>query len=127
MGFNDVETTRATLEEAGYVCTTEIATVVFLAAAAPAEAQREFDTRFRVLLDAVREAVVFVNLGTGRIADANKAASEFLGVPVQELRGLVFAQEFEAGKRGELISNLTSTAIADIALSSRSSKPKRAI
>lgn len=33
MGFNDVETTRATLEEAGYVCTTEIATVVFLAAA----------------------------------------------------------------------------------------------
>ena len=33
MGFNDVETTRTTLEEAGYVCTTEIATVVFLAAA----------------------------------------------------------------------------------------------
>jgi len=33
MGFNDVETTRSTLEEAGYVCTTEIATVVFLAAA----------------------------------------------------------------------------------------------
>ena len=33
MRFNDVETTRATLEEVGYVCTTEIATVVFLAAA----------------------------------------------------------------------------------------------
>jgi len=33
MGFMDVETTRATLEDAGYVCTTEIATVVFLAAA----------------------------------------------------------------------------------------------
>jgi MoxR-like ATPase len=34
MGFTSVETTRAALEDAGYVCTTEIATVVFLAAAA---------------------------------------------------------------------------------------------
>jgi MoxR-like ATPase len=34
MRFVDVEKTRATLEDAGYVCTTEIATVVFLAAAA---------------------------------------------------------------------------------------------
>ena len=34
MVFRDVERTRAALEGAGYVCTTEIATVVFLAAAA---------------------------------------------------------------------------------------------
>ena len=34
MPFTDVETTRKTLEDAGYVCTTEIATVVFLAASA---------------------------------------------------------------------------------------------
>ena len=34
MSFSDVDKTRAALEEAGYVCTTEIATVVFLAAAA---------------------------------------------------------------------------------------------
>jgi len=34
MRFVDVENTRAILEDAGYVCTTEIATVVFLAAAA---------------------------------------------------------------------------------------------
>jgi MoxR-like ATPase len=34
MGFKSVEDTLKTLEEAGYVCTTEIATVVFLAAAA---------------------------------------------------------------------------------------------
>jgi MoxR-like ATPase len=34
MRFVNVEETRATLEDAGYVCTTEIATVVFLAAAA---------------------------------------------------------------------------------------------
>ena len=34
MGFTDVEKTRAALEKAGYVCTAEIATVVFLAAAA---------------------------------------------------------------------------------------------
>ena len=34
MPFKDVEDTRRTLENAGYVCTTEIATVVFLAASA---------------------------------------------------------------------------------------------
>jgi MoxR-like ATPase len=34
MGFDDVSTTRSALETAGYVCTTEIATVVFLAACA---------------------------------------------------------------------------------------------
>ena len=34
MSFNDVEHARKTLEGAGYVCTTEIATVVFLAASA---------------------------------------------------------------------------------------------
>ena len=34
MSFKDVESTRTALEKAGYVCTTEIATVVFLASAA---------------------------------------------------------------------------------------------
>jgi MoxR-like ATPase len=34
MRFTDVENTRTILEDAGYVCTTEIATVVFLAASA---------------------------------------------------------------------------------------------
>ncbi|MEO0358603.1 MAG: transcriptional regulator PpsR, partial [Pseudomonadota bacterium] len=33
------------------------------------EAQRDFDTRYKVLMDASRDAVLFVNLSNGRITD----------------------------------------------------------
>jgi transcriptional regulator PpsR len=77
------------------------------------ESQREYDTRFRVLMEATRDAVVFVALGTGRIIEVNSAAATLLGATVEELKGLAFAQEFEARRRGEFMSNLTSSAIAE--------------
>jgi transcriptional regulator PpsR len=77
------------------------------------ESQREYDTRFRVLMEATRDAVVFVSLGTGRIIEANSAAATLLGATPEELKGLAFAQEFEARRRGEFLSNLTSSAIAE--------------
>ncbi len=77
------------------------------------EAQREYDTRFRVLMEATRDAVVFVALGTGRIIEVNSAAATLLGATVEELKGLAFAQEFEARRRGEFMSNLTASAIAE--------------
>ncbi len=79
------------------------------------EAQRENDTRFRVLMEATRDAVVFVALGNGRIVEANSAAATLLGATADELKGIVFAQEFEAKRRGEFMSNLTSSAIAESA------------
>ena len=77
------------------------------------ESQREFDTRFRVLMEATRDAVVFVALGTGRVVEANSAAATLLGVSAEDLTGQVFAQEFESKRRGELMSSLTATAIAE--------------
>jgi transcriptional regulator PpsR len=77
------------------------------------ESQREFDTRFRVLMEATRDAVVFVAIGTGRVIEANTAAATLLGATADELRGQPFAQEFEAKRRGELMSNLTASAIAE--------------
>jgi transcriptional regulator PpsR len=77
------------------------------------EAQREYDTRFRVLMEATRDAVVFVALGTGRIVEVNSTAAALLGAAPEELKGLAFAQEFEAKRRGEFMSNLTSSAIAE--------------
>jgi transcriptional regulator PpsR len=77
------------------------------------ESQREYDTRFRVLMEATRDAVVFVALGTGRIIEANSAAASLLGATVEELKGIAFAQEFESRRRGEFMSNLTSSAIAE--------------
>lgn len=79
------------------------------------ESQREYDTRFRVLMEATRDAVVFVSLGNGRIVEANSAAATLLGSSAEELKSLVFAQEFDAKRRGEFISNLTSSAIAETA------------
>jgi transcriptional regulator PpsR len=92
------------------------------------ESQREYDTRFRVLMEATRDAVVFVALGTGRIIEANSAAAALLGATAEELKGLAFAQEFEAKRRGEFMSNLTASAIAEttapVELQSRRSRKR---
>ncbi len=80
------------------------------------EAQREFDTRFRVLLESSREAVVFVSVQTGRITDANNVAAAILGRSRDDLVGLPFAPEFEMRKRGDLLDALTAQAIADRAV-----------
>ena len=77
------------------------------------ESQREYDTRFRVLMEATRDAVVFVALGSGRVLEANAAAAALMGLSADELKGAVFAQEFESKRRGELMSTLTATAIAE--------------
>ncbi len=77
------------------------------------ETQREYDTQFRVLMEATRDAVVFVSLGNGRIQEINSAAAALLGSAPDDLKGAVFAQEFEAKRRAEFISSLTASAIAE--------------
>jgi len=77
------------------------------------ESQREFDTRFRVLMEATRDAVVFVSLGNGRIQEINSAAATLLGATSEELKGAIFAQEFDTKRRGEFMSALTASAIAE--------------
>jgi transcriptional regulator PpsR len=79
------------------------------------ESQRDYDTRFRVLMEASRDAVVFVALGTGRVVEANAAAAALIGLAADELKGAVLAQEFETKRRGEFISALTASAIAETA------------
>ncbi|MBV0914199.1 transcriptional regulator PpsR [Anianabacter salinae] len=92
------------------------------------EAKREFDTRYRVLMEATRDAMVFVNIASGRIADLNAAAALQIGGSRDDLLGAAFAQEFEGRKRGEFLENLTSAAIADsdqpIDLTARRSRKK---
>lgn len=77
------------------------------------EAQREFDTRYRVLMEATLDAIVFVNMGTGRIVDLNAPAAAILGGTRDELIGSAFAQEFEGRRRGEFMESLTSNAMID--------------
>lgn len=77
------------------------------------EVQREFDTRYRVLMETSREALVFVAVATGRVVDANSAAAQILGTAQGSLPGTAFAGEFEGKRRGELLEMLTNAAISD--------------
>ena len=76
------------------------------------ETQREMDTRYRVLMEATRDAVVLLSMNNGRIADLNAAAA-MLGGTRQDLMGAAIAQEFEGRRRGEFLENLSNIASAD--------------
>ncbi len=77
------------------------------------EAQREIDTRYRVLMEMTRDAILLVSMATGRIADLNNAAATLLGGPRAELLGAAVAQEFVGRRRGELLEAMSSLATAD--------------
>lgn len=79
------------------------------------ESQREMDTRYRVLMEATRDAVVLVAMNNGRIADLNAAAATMLGGSRQDLVGAAIAQEFEGRRRGEFLESLSNIAAADAA------------
>lgn len=77
------------------------------------ESQREMDTRYRVLMEATRDAVVLVAMSNGRISDLNAAAALMLGGTRQDLIGAAIAQEFEGRRRGEFLESLSNIASAD--------------
>jgi len=77
------------------------------------EANRENDTRFRMLMEAMREPVVFLSVATGRVLQANAAAAALLGASPSELSGSDFSAEFEGRKREGLIDALVSAAVAE--------------
>ena len=77
------------------------------------ELQREFDTRFRVLMEITREAFVFVSVQTGRITEANASAARILGKPREDLTAALFSPEFDTRKRGDLIDLLSTQSIID--------------
>lgn len=92
------------------------------------EDQRRTETRFRVLMEQGRDAVLFVNVTSGRVTDANSSAAALIGVPVEDLVGSAIAQEFDSQRRGEFLAELTAAAADDqvvpIEISARRSKRK---
>ena len=77
------------------------------------EAQREYDTRFRVLMEATTEAFVFVSHSSGRIVEISAAAAALFGGNVADMRGGSFAQEFDSRRRSELMANLVAQSMSD--------------
>jgi transcriptional regulator PpsR len=79
------------------------------------EAQRELDTRYRVLMEMTRDPVMLVSISTGRIADLNPAAALLLGGTRGDLVGAAVAQEFDGRRRGEFIEALAAVAATEAA------------
>ncbi|WP_342069450.1 transcriptional regulator PpsR [Yoonia algicola] len=78
------------------------------------ETQREYDTRFRVLMESTSEAIVFVSVATGEITEANTAAVTLLDRPIESLIGNQLAGCFEGRKRGDMVDALASQAISGV-------------
>lgn len=77
------------------------------------EAQRELETRYRVLMEENSFPLLIVSETTGRIVDLNSSAARLLGAPRNDLLNAPVAQEFDGRRRGELIESLARNATGD--------------
>lgn len=70
------------------------------------EAQRELETRYRVLMEENSFPLLIISETTGRIVDLNSSASRLLGAARNDLLNAPIAQEFDGRRRGELLESL---------------------
>jgi transcriptional regulator PpsR len=70
------------------------------------ETHRDYETRYRVVMETTRDAFVLVDVASGRIVDLNTAAGQLLGDDPDVLAGGAFAQEFDGRRKGEFIEGL---------------------
>lgn len=74
------------------------------------ESQREYDTRFRVLMASSSEVTLFVSAATGLISDCNAAAATFFSTTRNDLVGTRLADRFDAKSDAELLTKLVDAA-----------------
>ncbi|WP_299147414.1 transcriptional regulator PpsR [uncultured Tateyamaria sp.] len=77
------------------------------------EARREFDSRYRVVMSNVDDAVVFVSVQTGRVDDANERAATLLGLKREALTGATFASLFSDRSGAELTESLMNATLSE--------------
>ncbi|MBS1302297.1 transcriptional regulator PpsR [Loktanella sp. SALINAS62] len=77
------------------------------------EAQRDYETRFKVLMDSSTDGVVMVSAQSDKINDLNAEASRLVGTPREELVGRSFTKLFDARSQPTLIDRLGSLAMSD--------------
>lgn len=77
------------------------------------EQQREFDTRFRVLMESTSDAIIFVSTQSGRMTELNKTAAALLGRSHESLMGQSFSDLFEVKSRSNLMDQLSTQAMAN--------------
>ena len=77
------------------------------------EAQRESETRFRVLMEKTGEAYLFLSASSGTISEANPAACRALGHTTSDLVGKHIADVFDGRRKSELLSAIGNAAAAE--------------
>jgi transcriptional regulator PpsR len=70
------------------------------------EAQREVETRYRVVLEVNDSRVMIISMATGKIVDLNAAAVRMIGATRGEILQMPVSQEFEGRRRGDVLDNL---------------------
>ena len=75
------------------------------------ESHRDYETRFRVLLENTDDAILLVTLQTGLISEANAMASDLFGKPRDALVGQSLTSLFDQHQGGTLIDRLSTEAL----------------
>ena len=90
------------------------------------ETHRDYETRYRVVMEVARDPLVLVDVASAKMIDVNSAAAHLLGEEGDTLAGSAFTQEFDGRKRGEFIENLVlaagDDAIGPVAAQTRRTK-----
>ena len=76
------------------------------------EESRGFDTRFRVLMESITDAIIFVSAHTGQVVDANSAAAAMLKLPLERAVGGRLQDKFETRKSGDITETLAALAVS---------------
>lgn len=78
------------------------------------EVQREYDTRFRVLMESTSEAILFVSVQSGEITDANASAITLLDRAADDILHKPLSDCFGGHGRSDLIESLASQAMSQL-------------
>lgn len=75
------------------------------------ESQRDFETRYRVIMESVRDALVLVDTTNGKVIDTNSAAAQLIGSDANSMVGQPVERLFETRARdGAMLDQLTEAA-----------------
>lgn len=77
------------------------------------ESRRDFETRYRVLMESSRDALALIDAASGRLTDLNEAAAHLLGADADTLVGNLFFSEFDVKKRSDALDQLIDSAAAN--------------
>ena len=76
------------------------------------EESRGFDTRFRMLMENISDAVIFVSVSSGQVVDANSAAATLFNQPIDRAIGGRLQSLFDTRKTGDIVETLANQAVS---------------